>query len=54
MIRRRRAATRYANRTVAGRALADALVTEAVLEKPVVLGTCHAAAYPLPPRWLPG
>jgi putative phosphoribosyl transferase len=37
MIRRRRAATRYANRTVAGRALADALVAEAVLEKPVVL-----------------
>jgi putative phosphoribosyl transferase len=37
VIRRRRAATRYANRTVAGRALADALVAEAVLEKPVVL-----------------
>ena len=37
MIRRRRAATRYANRTVAGRALADALVAEAVLGKPVVL-----------------
>ena len=37
MIRRRRAATRYANRTVAGRALADALATEAALERPVVL-----------------
>jgi len=37
VIRRRRAATRYANRTVAGRALADALVAEAVLGKPVVL-----------------
>ena len=37
MIRRRRTATRYANRTVAGRALADALVTEAVPERPVVL-----------------
>ncbi|HEX3197817.1 MAG TPA: phosphoribosyltransferase family protein [Propionibacteriaceae bacterium] len=36
-MRRRRAANRYANRTVAGRALADALVAEAVLEKPVVL-----------------
>ncbi|HET8914726.1 MAG TPA: phosphoribosyltransferase family protein, partial [Propionibacteriaceae bacterium] len=37
MIRRRRAATRYANRTVAGRALADALVTGAAVERPVVL-----------------
>ncbi|HET9778625.1 MAG TPA: phosphoribosyltransferase family protein [Propionibacteriaceae bacterium] len=37
MIRRRRAATRYANRTVAGRALADALITEAALERPIVL-----------------
>jgi len=37
VIRRRRAATRYANRTVAGRALPDALVAEAVLGKPVVL-----------------
>ena len=37
MIGRRRTATRYANRTVAGRTLADALVTEAVVEKPVVL-----------------
>ncbi len=37
MIRRRRAAARYANRTVAGRALADALVTETALERPVVL-----------------
>src|SRR5512132_2251068 len=37
MMRRRRAVTRYANRTVAGRSLADALLTEAVLEKPVVL-----------------
>ena len=36
MIRRRRAATRYANRTVAGRALADELV-DAAFEKPVVL-----------------
>ena len=37
MIRRRRAATRYANRTSAGRALADALITDAALDKPVVL-----------------
>jgi putative phosphoribosyl transferase len=37
VIGRRRAATRYANRTVAGRALADALVMQAVLENPVVL-----------------
>jgi putative phosphoribosyl transferase len=42
VIRRRRLATRYANRTIAGRALADALLTEAdvaeaALEKPVVL-----------------
>jgi putative phosphoribosyl transferase len=36
VIRRRRAATRYANRTVAGRALADELVN-AAFEKPVVL-----------------
>jgi putative phosphoribosyl transferase len=36
VIRRRRAATRYANRTVAGRALADELV-DAAFEKPVVL-----------------
>jgi putative phosphoribosyl transferase len=36
VIRRRRAATRYANRTVAGRALADELV-DAALEKAVVL-----------------
>ena len=37
MVRRRRSATRYANRSVAGRVLAQALVTEAVLEKPIVL-----------------
>jgi putative phosphoribosyl transferase len=37
VIRRRRAATRYANRTVAGRALADALITEAALQRPIVL-----------------
>ena len=37
MIRRRRAATRYANRTLAGRALADALITDAAMDKPVVL-----------------
>lgn len=38
MIRRRRAATRYANRTTAGRALAEVLVTDAALgNKPVVL-----------------
>jgi len=37
MVRRRRLATRYANRTVAGRALAETLVVEAVLEKPLVL-----------------
>ena len=37
MIRRRRAATSYANRTSAGRALADALITDAALDKPVVL-----------------
>jgi putative phosphoribosyl transferase len=37
VIRRRRAATRYANRTTAGRALAEALVTDLLLDKPVVL-----------------
>ena len=37
MVRRRRLAIRYANRTVAGRALAETLVVEAVLEKPIVL-----------------
>ena len=36
-MRRRRAGTRYANRTVAGRVLAEALVAEAVFENPVVL-----------------
>jgi putative phosphoribosyl transferase len=37
MVRRRRLATRYANRNVAGRALAEALVEQATLEKPIVL-----------------
>jgi putative phosphoribosyl transferase len=37
VIRRRRAATRYANRSTAGRALADVLVADAALDKPVVL-----------------
>jgi predicted phosphoribosyltransferase len=37
VIRRRRPASRYANRTIAGRALADGLVADAVLENPVVL-----------------
>ena len=37
MIGRRKTATRYANRTVAGRTLADALVRETVVGKPVVL-----------------
>lgn len=37
MIRRRRAATRYANRSTAGRALADVLVADTALDKPVVL-----------------
>jgi putative phosphoribosyl transferase len=37
MVRRRRLAIRYANRTVAGRALAETLVVEAVLAKPIVL-----------------
>ena len=37
MIRRRRAATRYANRSTAGRALADVLVADPALDKPVVL-----------------
>jgi putative phosphoribosyl transferase len=37
MVRRRRLATRYANRTVAGRALAAALVEQATLQKPIVL-----------------
>src|SRR4249920_4148311 len=37
MVRRRRLATRYANRTVAGRALAETLVVEAVLVTPIVL-----------------
>ena len=37
MVRRRRLATRYANRTVAGRALAEVLLAQAVLERPIVL-----------------
>jgi predicted phosphoribosyltransferase len=37
MVRRRRLAVRYADRSVAGRLLAEALVAEAVLEKPIVL-----------------
>jgi putative phosphoribosyl transferase len=37
MVRRRRLATRYANRTVAGRALAAALVDQATLQNPIVL-----------------
>jgi putative phosphoribosyl transferase len=37
MVRRRRLATRYGNRSVAGRALAEALIAQAVLEKPIVL-----------------
>jgi putative phosphoribosyl transferase len=37
VVRRRKLATRYANRTVAGRLLAETLVAQAVLEKPIVL-----------------
>jgi putative phosphoribosyl transferase len=37
MVRRRRLATRYANRSVAGRALAEAVVAHASLKNPVVL-----------------
>jgi putative phosphoribosyl transferase len=37
MVRRRKLATRYANRTVAGRALAEALAEQATLQKPIVL-----------------
>ena len=37
MVRRRRLATRYANRAVAGRALAEVLLAQAVLEAPIVL-----------------
>ena len=37
MVRRRKLATRYRNRTVAGRALAEALVEQTRLEKAVVL-----------------
>ena len=37
MVRRRRLAAHYADRSVAGRLLAEALVAEAVLEKPIVL-----------------
>jgi putative phosphoribosyl transferase len=37
MVRRRRLAARYADRSVAGRLLAEALVAEAVLETPIVL-----------------
>jgi len=37
MVRRRRLATRYANRAVAGRALAELLLAQAVLETPIVL-----------------
>ena len=44
MIGRRKTATRYANRTVAGRGLADALVRETVVEKPVVLALPRGGA----------
>lgn len=44
MIGRRKTATRYANRTVAGRALADALVRETLVEKPVVLALPRGGA----------
>jgi putative phosphoribosyl transferase len=37
MVRRRRLATRYANRTVAGRALAEVLLAQGGLERPIVL-----------------
>ena len=37
MVRRRRLARRYANRTVAGRALGEALLEQATLQKPIVL-----------------
>jgi putative phosphoribosyl transferase len=37
VVRRRKLATRYGNRTVAGRSLAEALVAQAALEKPIVL-----------------
>jgi putative phosphoribosyl transferase len=37
MVRRRRLATRFANRTVAGRALAEKLVEQAALQRPIVL-----------------
>ena len=37
MVRRRRLATHFANRTVAGRALAEAVVEQASLQKPIVL-----------------
>ena len=37
MIRRRRAATRYANRNTAGQALAEVLVSDTALDNPVVL-----------------
>jgi len=37
MVRRRRLAARYADRSVAGRLLAEVLVAEAALEKPVLL-----------------
>jgi putative phosphoribosyl transferase len=44
VIGRRKTATRYANRTVAGRALADALVRETVVDKPVVLALPRGGA----------
>jgi putative phosphoribosyl transferase len=37
MVRRRKFARRYANRTVAGRALGEALLEQATLQKPIVL-----------------
>jgi putative phosphoribosyl transferase len=37
MVRRRKLARRYANRTVAGRALGEALLEQATLQKPIVL-----------------
>lgn len=53
MVRRRRLARRYANRTVAGRALGEALLEQATLQKPIVLAL-PAAVSLLLLKWLPG
>ena len=54
MVRRRRLAARYADRSVAGRLLAEALVAEAALERPVVLALPRGGVPVAAPKSRPG